>query len=304
MRKMLLFSLALTCAASTPGIWGLTVISSKGIDNANCGVVLLNPCLSLQAAYNDTLNGGIIKTIDAWSYSNAGFVVDRPMTIDGSGLAVLENINSTVSAPVLTITADCTIRGVVIHVYSGDAILIAASGIHVHLEDVTIQGVPGFFGNGVVVNSPGSFLTMNNVTITGATSGVRLESPTTFAGDHLHITRFTGIGLETEGGSATLRDSVISGPGPGTGSIGIYITGQGPTLGTLLAERNEVSSNGTGVEADNSDGPSMIRLSDMVITGNGTGVFANNGGQILSFRTNMIAGNVSDGAAPLGISLK
>jgi len=43
---------------------------------------------------------------------------------------------------------------------------------------------------------------------------------------------------------------------------------------------------------------------DTVITGNTTGISALNGAQIISFRTNLLAGNGIDGATPFSISLK
>jgi hypothetical protein len=46
------------------------------------------------------------------------------------------------------------------------------------------------------------------------------------------------------------------------------------------------------------------RVSDTVITGNGTGIYASNGGQIITLRTNMLAGNTTDGSTPFSISLK
>jgi hypothetical protein len=305
MKRLFGLLLALGLGAATmmaQPYFGTAWVSSQGSDYAGCG--LLEPgCATLGMALVDVLTGGLVKAVDGSSYSAAGLAITRPVTIDGSGVGVLENINN-INVPVITITADCTLRNLIIQVTIGDAIQIAASGVHVHLENVTIQGVPGAFDNGVLVNYAGSFLTMNNVTITGATNGVVMELPTTFSGEHLHITRYTGIGIETEGGSATLRDSVISGPGTSGTSIGIYVTGSGSSTGSFLADHSEVSANATGAEADGADGPGILRLSDMVITGNGTGLLPNNGGQVLSFRTNSIAGNTVDGVPSLGLSLK
>ncbi len=61
---------------------------------------------------------------------------------------------------------------------------------------------------------------------------------------------------------------------------------------------------GTVLQSGTINSPGTLRISDMVITGNGTGLLPNNGGQIISFRTNMIAGNGTDGAPSLGTSLK
>jgi hypothetical protein len=51
-------------------------------------------------------------------------------------------------------------------------------------------------------------------------------------------------------------------------------------------------------------GQATARISDCVITGNNTAISAESGGQIISFGTNMLAGNVTDGAITGSIPLK
>jgi hypothetical protein len=67
-----------------------------------------------------------------------------------------------------------------------------------------------------------------------------------------------------------------------------------------------LSFNSIGLQADNGPGGagSTARISDSVITGNTTDISAVNGGQIITFRTNMLAGNSTDGSTPFSISLK
>ena len=98
-----------------------------------------------------------------------------------------------------------------------------------------------------------------------------------------------------------MRDSAMR-----ANSSGIYIQGNG--LGGSAAasiERSEMSFNANvGLNVDGIAGPAVARYSDCVITGNVTGLAASNGGQIITFRTNMLAGNTTDGSTPFSISLK
>jgi hypothetical protein len=67
-----------------------------------------------------------------------------------------------------------------------------------------------------------------------------------------------------------------------------------------------LSFNTTGLLSDNgTTGPgATARISDSVITGNNLGISAVNGGQIITFRTNMVAGNTTDGSTLFSTSLR
>ena len=92
------------------------------------------------------------------------------------------------------------------------------------------------------------------------------------------------------------------------GVNGIYVQSAIGIPAVALVERCELSYNTTaGLVADNSSGgvaTATVRISDSVITGNLTGISTIAGGQIISFRTNMLIGNTTDGATPFSLSLK
>jgi Right handed beta helix region len=298
MKHGLLLFLVLTCGAGMAFGFGTTYVSVHGADTPFCGING-SPCFSLQAAYINTDTGGLIKIMDANAYAPGGIVINRPVTIDGSGMGVLENIFAP-TAPVIQILANCTLRGLIIQVTSGDGIQIGASGVQVHLENVTIQGDAGTFINGVHIISPNVDLTADHVTVNGAPTGFNLASTNaTFSGSNLHVVNSTGIGFSMKGGSGTIRDSVIHGTGASSASTGVYLT-----AASLLVERSEISSNGVGLESNSSGGPATLRISDCVIANNATGLVPIGAGQIISFRTNTFGGNGSDGTPPLGTSLK
>ncbi len=166
MKHGLLCFLVFTCGAGMAFGFGTTYVPVHGSDTPFCGING-SPCFSLLAAYTNTDTGGLIKIMDANAYAPGGIVINRAVTIDGSAMGVLENIFAP-TAPVIQILANCTIRGLVIQVTSGDAIQIGASGLQVHLENVTIQGDAGTFTNGVHIISPNVDLTADHVTVNGA----------------------------------------------------------------------------------------------------------------------------------------
>ncbi len=98
--------------------------------------------------------------------------------------------------------------------------------------------------------------------------------------------------------AVSLRDSVFTGNG-----AGVTLTSNAAATSAFI-ERCEMSFNTTGLQVIGGNFSSTARIGDSVITGNTTGVSASGGGTIISFRTNMLAGNVTDGALALTTSLK
>jgi hypothetical protein len=102
-----------------------------------------------------------------------------------------------------------------------------------------------------------------------------------------------GDGLNLFNCSGVIRDSLFSENGNG-------ITVNGNLSGlSVLIDHSEMSFNNTGLLAS----AGTIRLSNSTISGNGTGI-NNNGGTVISFRNNVIAGNTVDGAPALSTSLR
>ncbi len=241
MKQGLRILLALTYGAGTAMGFGVTFVSTHGVDSVSCGITG-SPCRTIAAALVNTETGGLV---------------------------LLENI-FTPTVPVLQITADCTIRGVALQASGGAGIRIAASGLQVHLEDVTIQG--SSYSNGVHVVFSGVDLTASRVTVTGAPVGFNFAAAnTTFTGDRVHVLGSSGAGIYMTGGSGSVRDSLIRGPGAASGSTGIYVAGVAGAAGTLMTERSEISFNGLGLDADAPSGAATLRLSSSVVTGNATG---------------------------------
>ena len=296
--KALCLSGLLFAAAQAAFGYGTTYVSRLGSDSASCGINVA-PCYSLQAAYLNTDTGGTIKVLDANAVAPLGIVINRPVTIDGSGLAVIENIFSP-GSPAILVSANCTLRNLIIQVTSGEGIQVNTANVHVNIENVQIEGVPAAFTNGIYVTAAGVNLSVQASSIEGAVTGLNLAgSNGIFTGTGLQIHNSSLAAISITAGSGTLRHSLLLGSGAAGASIGLSVSGA-----AFLLDNCESTGNATGVLVDGGAGPAVVRIGNSVIAGNGTGLNAVNGGQLISLRTNTIGANLNDGTPPLGASLK
>jgi hypothetical protein len=101
-----------------------------------------------------------------------------------------------------------------------------------------------------------------------------------------------------------LSDSVVA----NNNGNGISVATPVGKMPTILMVRNATIANnvGNGLEANGtgSTGSAVIRVTKSTITNNGTGLVVFNGGQIISFGDNSLAGNTTDGAPTSTIPLK
>lgn len=272
-RSILILTLCTAGSALAQFLW----VASNGNDTANTGkpntCMRTTPCLTFAHAAQLEPDR-VIMAVDAADYGIVN--ITHNTTIDGTLGGLIGAANGT-GITINNPGGEVTIRNLTIVVGSGGYGIDIIAG-DVHLENVLIAGNP-FYG----VYADGSFgnavhLTTKNVTVTNATVA----------------------GILLYGASGSIRDSVFRGD-----TNGIYVQGVNGHAAVALVERCELSYNGTGLAADNNNGSgSTARVSDTVITGNTTGISATAGGQILSFRTNLLAGNITDGATAFSLSLK
>jgi hypothetical protein len=260
-----IFALTLLATAPAVALNNISWVASTGDDTNPC--IRTAPCKTFQTALNNTNPGGIIKAIDATDYGTV--IVSKAITIDGNAVGAAIEAGNAVG--IYIYAGPVTIRDLTIHlVPNGIGIETSAD---THIENVLIAGGP-IYG----VYTTGGRLTAKNLTVTG-------------------VVGTTDVFIL--GASASIRDSVFR------GGQGVYVLSNAGSAAVALIERSEMSFNSNGLVADNTGGGgATVRISDCVITGNTNGVFTVNGGQIISFRTNMLAGNTTDGAIPFSVSLK
>lgn len=280
-----------------------TYVSGTGSNSGGC--LRPNPCRDFFYAIGQTNAGGTVKVVDAGDF--AGFEITKSLTIDGSGFA---SLTSPISFK-LTGSEQVVIRN--LNVYPGlgnsnlyvDGILGFINGtVTVTIEDVNVVSPAGPYNNGIsmitTIGAPGTpRVFLRNVTCTGGTTGfLAAHAGGGGPGPSITADRFSAAnnsqyGMWIKDSSLVARDSTLH----GNAIAGLSVQSQGAPTSALI-ERSEFSFNGIGVSASNA----TVRLADSVVTGNAVGL--DNGGTIVSFRTNMIAGNTTDGTPALSTSLK
>jgi hypothetical protein len=97
-----------------------------------------------------------------------------------------------------------------------------------------------------------------------------------------------------------VRDSVVTG-GIGNGIAAITMAGASPT-GIVVDRSSSVSNAGSGILAQGSG--ALVHIGSSTVVGNGAGLNAASGGQILSYQNNQASGNAIDGAATGVLTVK
>jgi hypothetical protein len=278
MKLISILILTVCTAGSALAQSDVTWVASTGANNVNC--FRTTPCATFAQALAATNANGVIKTVDAAEFGVVTITKNVSIDCNGGGGGAIIEAGAAVGITINNPGGQVTIRNLTINSSSGGgtSVGILILGGDVHLENVLIVGAPndGVFANGSSANP--IHLTTKNVTVMNAGS----------------------VGIFLLGASGSLRDSVIRG-----GNTGLAVESAIGQAAVALVERCELSYNVVGLFADNTHGAGgTARVSDTVITGNGTGLLTNSGGQIVSFRTNMLAGNTIDGSTPFSLSLK
>jgi hypothetical protein len=252
-------------------------VASTGSDMNPC--TRTQPCATFQAAVNATNSGGVVKAADGADFGPV--TINAPITIDGNGTGASINVPSGVNGvSIPNFMADTVvIRDLIINASTATANTGRGidTGSSIEIEKVTITGN---YKTGILIqNSTGPIqATIKNSTIVGRSAT-------------------TCVYINVGGGSVTIRDSLIQ-----HCQYGLYMEGN---PATVLMERSEVSyAPYVGIFVDGTIGSAVLRYSDCVVTQTGQGLYMQNGGQIITFRTNMLAGNTTDGSTPFSISLK
>lgn len=312
-KRSMLLGLALTVllpAVAAHAQATRTWVSGVGDDANPCSRTA--PCKTFAGAISKTAAGGEINCIDPGGFG--AVTITKAVTIDcggtfGSVLAASTNgiiVNAPAGSLVkirnLSINGAGTglvgirfIQGDVLHVENcvifgfraGSAFGIqiapsAASEAYITDTVVNDNGIAAT-GAGIQVQPTGTGtakVVINRVEAHNNTVGIRGDS-----------TGSTGAGIVIN-----VRDSVAA----GSTNAGIAtVSPAGGPPSTMMADRITVASNGNGVVANGAN--AVIRISNSTVTANsGTGILSQNGGQILSYRTNNLIGNAIEGA-PTGV---
>lgn len=280
---ILAFSFSIVVSAQATRTW----VSGVGDDVNPCSRTA--PCKTFAGAISKTATNGEISCLDPAGYG--AVTITKSITIDcedtqGSILA------SGVTGVTINITAAADTRKSVR--LRGLTINGANTGIHgirilaalvVNIEDGVIDG---FTQHGISVEASTSpKITVDKMFIrNNAGNGINTfisAGTANLAVSNSQISNTaTGVNLSSNT-KAMVRDSTISNNTNGLlafqSDLGIFNCG--------------ISGNTTGVTSQSGG---VVRISGNMITSNGTGLSSSGGGSIVSFSTNVIAGNTVDGA--------
>lgn len=173
------------------------------------------------------------------------------------------------------------------------------------VKSITIDGagthasILNTLTNGIIVKGEGVVVTIRNLSIQGAgtgLNGIKLQQGAVLNVEHCVIANQTGSGLEIVPGSNArvfITDTIIRGNKKEKTGCGIRIAPDEAFSVEAFLDNVRLEDNFSGLLVE--DRASVIRLNHVTVTGNATGISAVGRGRIISFGNNLIAGNQTDG---------
>jgi hypothetical protein len=253
-----------------------TWVSGVGDDANPCSRTA--PCKTFAGAISKTAPGGEIDALDPGGFGAVS--ITKAITIDGGGGQVASVL--TAGSNGINVNAGAadvvTLRNLrIIEVGGGPALVSGISflgGGALHVQDCYISG---FAGNGI--------------SVTTGISNVSLFVNNTFLTNN-------GNGIQIAPSSGNVRSILVLVWAQDNSGAGFLLNpGAGIGAGTLVNESSAVG-NGTGIGVNGG----KLNVGNSVIAKNNVGV-AITGGTVLSYKTNMIDGNTTDGTPLTGTPL-
>jgi hypothetical protein len=302
---------ALLCVASVSPSHAQTTayVSGKGLDTNAC--TLSAPCRTAGHALTVAGDGGTISCLDAGPYfegvgSNFSFTLDcRGVVYEG---LVFSNIISTTGGS----SQHVTIRHVIFDgALGGVAVQIGAGTGNVVVENCTFQNFTAPPGVAIQFSPQlaDAHLTItdsvftNNGTGTGGggviiqPSGARAKATAV-----IERTQVTGntYGIVANGSNGTALVDIRYSSVAGNVLDGIWSYAGGFVTSIVVEHSASVQNGGNGINATGAN--AFVSLNDSTVAWNTTGLATSSSGTILSYKNNVIAGNLSPGVTPTGVN--
>jgi hypothetical protein len=285
-----------------------TWVSGVGDDVNPCSRTA--PCKTYAGAISKTAKDGEISTLDPGGFGTV--TITKSITINGGGGG--QGYGSILSAlapqgVLVNITDPADVRKSVrldwLNINgasTGTNGIRMIAGLVLHVENTLVDGMTT---NGLEINmTAGAEIFVNNSTFRNcAGAGIR---QTTTAGtlngsyDNVRLTN-NGNGIDTQAGTTNISDSVVS------GNVNNGILGSGAIGSFVNANHNDVTGNGTGINA--STAQATVRINNNNVQRNTTGI--NNAGVMETYQNNAVRGNTADAAggalvniATVGVGLR
>ena len=274
-----------------------TWVSGVGDDVNPCSRTA--PCKTFAGAISKTATGGYINCLDPGGFGAVTIIKAITIQCEEETGHVLQTGGATAIIVNVANGTNVTLRGLTIEGAGagGSAIRLIQSG-NLHLQEVVITG---FVNNGIeIVPTAGvsqihivdTYITEGNTNAGNA--AIRLAP----AGGNVNA-ELNRVSLEnnTNGilaiGTSGIVNVVMRETMVANGStIGIQGTSTASAV-SVVVDRTTVTGYGTGVNANG--GSATVRIGNSTITNNVTGVSTTSSGNLRTYKTNEINGNLGDG---------
>jgi hypothetical protein len=298
---------ALLCVASVAPSYAQTTtfISGGGSDANPCTLAL--PCQTIARGVAVAGSGGTVSCLDAGPYVN-GFGLNFSYTVDCRG--VVTSAGTAFAFLVNNAGQVVTIRNVIFDGSKGGAGAIQIQGGRVVLENCTFQNFTAAPAEAIqFVPTAAAHLTVadsviaNNGTVSGG-GGIVINpsAPGIKATAVIERTQVTGnsYGIVAIGSSGTALVEIRYSSIASNALDGIWSFSGGSVASIVVDHSASVQNGGNGINATGAN--AFVSLNDSTVAWNATGLATSGGGTILSYKNNVIAGNLSPGVTPVAVS--
>lgn len=282
-----------------------TWVSGTGKDVGACPVTA--PCRTFAYAHGQTTTTGAINVLTSGNFGPV--TIDKSISIVAQGVEAVINTASNGAAIVVTPNAGAVVslRGLTIDLTgTPNTGVFFASGGALHVQDCVFR--KGFQAIRFGPSSGTSELYVADTAIEEQSANGIMVRPGGTANAKVLIERVrvengasVGIAFSPNNAGPSIVATVRNSVSAGNGGVGILAQDPGSTSVRVMVSHTTSAKNAIGVSSEGAG--AVIRIGDSTISGNTTGLSAS-AGQIISYGSNRVDGNGSDGAPTSTIGMK
>lgn len=285
-----------------------TWVSGVGDDANPCSRTA--PCKTFAGAISKTAAGGEINALDPGGYG--AVTITKSMTIlseaNEAGVLVSGTNGIIVNAGASDVVV---LRGLDIEgLGTGLNGVRFLAGAALTVDNCQIRNFSGSPGSGISFEPAGTaslFVTNSNISHNGigvAGSGIRIaptgsgNAQVTIAGNNIND-NVNGIFADSNSTTGTITMAVSGGSLSGNEGNGLALRATTGASNQAMVDGTTVANNGTGATGAGlrvTGASAVLRISNANLTGNSVGLVSVSGGSLLSYGSNHVDGNSSDGA--------
>ena len=269
-----------------------TFVALTGSDANPC--TFASPCKSVQHAHDVVAAGGEIRMLDPGSYGL--LTITKAISILGDGHGGMAASGNAIAVTIKAGPTDkIALRGLVIEGFgTGAEGIKLTSGASLVVQDCVIRN---FTTIGIDFSpTVASSVSISRTLVTDAGTGIQV-TPTaasvTGILDHVESYNNRGRGISIFANTAPVNVTVSDSAVAGNGQYGIGSTTNATGASFVMVRNIAIANNGIGMLAFGNI--ATLRVTRSTITGNATGLSAQNGATLVSYGDNDLDGNTTDG---------